>query len=81
MSSPVPLLGLLSPYLPTSPRISPKVGDRIPYVMVKGAAKAKAWEKAEDPIFVLDNNLPLDTDWRDRAEIPPRCEPTAGAFM
>ncbi|EOD33882.1 putative DNA polymerase POLD1 [Emiliania huxleyi CCMP1516] len=39
------------------------VGDRIPYVMVKGAAKAKAWEKAEDPIFVLDNNIPLDTDW------------------
>ena len=31
--------------------------------MVKGAAKAKAWEKAEDPIFVLDNNIPLDTDW------------------
>jgi len=45
------------------PGLAPKVGDRIPYVMVKGAAKAKAWEKAEDPIFVLDNNIPLDTDW------------------
>lgn len=39
------------------------MGDRIPYVMIKGVVGAKAWEKAEDPIYVLDNNIPLDTDW------------------
>jgi len=42
---------------------APNVGDRIPYVMIKGAVGAKAWEKAEDPIYVLDNNIPLDTEW------------------
>ena len=31
--------------------------------MIKGASNAKAWEKAEDPIYVLDNNIPLDTEW------------------
>lgn len=45
------------------PGLAPNVGDRIPYVMIKGAVGAKAWEKAEDPIYVLDNNIPLDTDW------------------
>jgi len=45
------------------PGLAPAVGDRIPYVMVRGAAGAKAYEKAEDPIYVLDNNIPLDTEW------------------
>ena len=43
--------------------LAPKVGDRVPYVMIKAASGAKAWEKAEDPIYVLENNIPLDTDW------------------
>ena len=45
------------------PLTAPNIGDRVPYVMIKGAAGAKAWEKAEDPIYVLDNNIPLDTAW------------------
>ena len=45
------------------PGLAPNVGDRIPYVMIKAASGAKAWEKAEDPVYVLDNNLPLDTEW------------------
>jgi DNA polymerase delta subunit 1 len=45
------------------PGLAPAVGDRIPYVMIKGAVGAKAWEKAEDPIYVLDHNIPLDTEW------------------
>jgi DNA polymerase delta subunit 1 len=45
------------------PGLAPAVGDRIPYVMIKGAVGAKAWEKAEDPIYVLENNLPIDTAW------------------
>ena len=45
------------------PNAAPSIGDRIPYVMIKGAVKAKAWEKAEDPIFVLENNVPIDTTW------------------
>ena len=42
---------------------APNVGDRIPYVMIKGAAGAKAYEKAEDPVHVLEQNIPLDTEW------------------
>ena len=33
------------------------------YVMIKAATGAKAWEKAEDPVYVLDNNIPIDTSW------------------
>eukprot|EP00741_Cyanophora_paradoxa_P009639 tig00001545_g9337.t1 len=40
---------------------APSIGDRVPFVFIKGAAGAKAYEKAEDPIYVLENNLPLDT--------------------
>ena len=43
------------------PNAAPAIGDRIPYVMIKGAVKAKAWEKAEDPIYVLENNVPIDS--------------------
>ena len=45
------------------PGSAPNVGDRIPYVMIKGISGAKAWEKAEDPVYVLENNIPLDTEW------------------
>lgn len=45
------------------PGLAPAIGDRIPYVMIKGTVGAKAWEKAEDPIYVLENNLPIDTAW------------------
>ncbi len=39
---------------------APAVGDRIPYVIVKAAKGVKAYEKSEDPIFALENNLPID---------------------
>ncbi|XP_023749352.1 DNA polymerase delta catalytic subunit [Lactuca sativa] len=39
---------------------APNVGDRVPYVIIKGAKSAKAYEKSEDPIFVLENNIPID---------------------
>ena len=31
------------------------------YVIIKGTKGAKAYEKAEDPIYALEHNLPLDT--------------------
>jgi len=40
---------------------APKLGDRVPYVIVAGAKGAKAYEKAEDPIYVLENSIPIDT--------------------
>lgn len=39
---------------------APALGDRVAYVIVKGAGGAKNYEKSEDPIYVLENNLPID---------------------
>lgn len=43
------------------PGSAPAVGDRVPYVIIEGAKGAPAYEKSEDPIYVLDNNIPIDT--------------------
>ncbi|KAH7152374.1 DNA polymerase family B-domain-containing protein [Dactylonectria estremocensis] len=40
---------------------APGLGDRVAYVMIRGAAGAKNFEKSEDPIYVLENNVPIDT--------------------
>ncbi|KAL9083568.1 MAG: hypothetical protein Q9159_005696 [Coniocarpon cinnabarinum] len=42
---------------------APALGDRVAYVIVKGRANAKNYEKAEDPIYVLENNLSIDTKY------------------
>jgi DNA polymerase delta subunit 1 len=42
---------------------APALGDRVAYVVVRGAANAKNYEKSEDPIYVLENNLPIDTKY------------------
>ena len=39
---------------------APTVGDRVAYVMVKGLKGSKGYEKAEDPLYVLNNNLAID---------------------
>jgi DNA polymerase delta subunit 1 len=42
---------------------APGVGDRVAYVMIKGTKGQKAYELAEDPIFALRNDLPIDYDY------------------
>ncbi|EER42060.1 DNA polymerase delta catalytic subunit [Histoplasma capsulatum H143] len=37
-------------------------GDRVAYVMVKWR-RSKNYEKSEDPIYVLENNIPIDTKY------------------
>lgn len=39
---------------------APSVGDRVAYVMIKAAKGSKGYEKSEDPLYVLQNNLPID---------------------
>ena len=41
---------------------APALGDRVAYVIVKGTG-TKNYEKSEDPIFVLENNIPIDTKY------------------
>eukprot|EP00899_Mesostigma_viride_P005512 jgi/Mesvir1/14962/Mv14630-RA.2 len=39
---------------------APSVGDRVAYVIVKGDKNAKAYERSEDPMYVLENSIPID---------------------
>ncbi|KAL7485072.1 hypothetical protein ACHAW6_012798 [Cyclotella cf. meneghiniana] len=45
------------------PGSAPQMGDRVPYVIITAAKDAKNFEKAEDPIYVLENNIPIDCKW------------------
>ena len=40
---------------------APALGDRVAYVIVKGSKGAAAYEKSEDPLYVLEHNIPIDT--------------------
>lgn len=42
---------------------APALGDRVAYVIIKGIKGAAAWEKSEDPLYVLENNIPIDTKY------------------
>lgn len=39
---------------------APNVGDRVAYVMIKAVQGSKNYEKSEDPLYVLQNNIPID---------------------
>ncbi|KAJ7256390.1 DNA polymerase family B-domain-containing protein [Mycena rebaudengoi] len=41
----------------------PVLGDRVVYVITKGRKGAAVYEKSEDPLYVLENNIPLDTQY------------------
>ena len=45
------------------PGSAPHVGDRVPYVIVQSAKGSRAFEKAEDPLFVLEHNIPIDFNY------------------
>ncbi|XP_012279628.1 DNA polymerase delta catalytic subunit [Orussus abietinus] len=42
---------------------APKLGDRVPYVFVNAAKGTPAYLKAEDPIYVLENSIPIDSNY------------------
>lgn len=42
---------------------APALGDRVAYVIIKSAKGSAAYEKSEDPLWVLENNLPIDTKY------------------
>lgn len=39
---------------------APGLGDRVPYVIIQGPKDARTYEKAEDPIYVLEHGKALD---------------------
>uniref|UniRef100_A0AC35U244 DNA polymerase n=1 Tax=Rhabditophanes sp. KR3021 TaxID=114890 RepID=A0AC35U244_9BILA len=42
---------------------APKLGDRVPYVITAKGKDAAVYEKAEDPLFVLKNSIPIDVQY------------------
>ena len=42
---------------------APAQGDRVAYVMVKGTKDSKGYEKSEEPLYVLQNSLPIDYEY------------------
>lgn len=42
---------------------APSLGDRVPYVIVQGAKNEPAYSRAEDPLYVLENNIPIDNNY------------------
>lgn len=42
---------------------APVLGDRVGYIIIKGAKGSAAYERSEDPVYVLDNGLPIDIDY------------------
>ncbi|EPR79322.1 DNA polymerase delta catalytic subunit [Spraguea lophii 42_110] len=41
----------------------PVLGDRVSYVIVQGDKKTPMYERSEDPIYVLENNIPIDKEY------------------
>mmetsp|Transcript_5646 Transcript_5646/g.21260 ORF Transcript_5646/g.21260 Transcript_5646/m.21260 type:complete len:1105 (-) Transcript_5646:57-3371(-) len=44
------------------PSSAPRLGDRVPYVIVQKSKGAKLFEKSEDPIYALEHSVPLDVE-------------------
>lgn len=45
------------------PGSAPNVGDRVPFVIIKGAKGDPQYKKVEDPIYVLENQVPIDAQY------------------
>jgi len=39
------------------------VGDRVAYLVLAGAARTKVSDRAEDPLYALENELPVDAEY------------------
>uniref|UniRef100_A0A1B0B962 DNA polymerase n=1 Tax=Glossina palpalis gambiensis TaxID=67801 RepID=A0A1B0B962_9MUSC len=45
------------------PGTAPKLGDRVPYVIISAPKNTPAYQKAEDPLYVLENCIPIDANY------------------
>ncbi|CDF40454.1 unnamed protein product [Chondrus crispus] len=45
------------------PGTAPAIGDRVPYVITKGRKNEPAYSRAEDPLYVLERNIPIDNNY------------------
>ncbi|EEB07716.1 DNA polymerase delta catalytic subunit Cdc6 [Schizosaccharomyces japonicus yFS275] len=42
---------------------APALGDRVAYVIIKGAQGDQFYMRSEDPMYVLENNIPIDAKY------------------
>lgn len=45
------------------PGSAPALGDRVAYVIIKARNNTPAYDRSEDPLYVLDKNIPIDTKY------------------
>jgi DNA polymerase delta subunit 1 len=45
------------------PGSAPAVGDRVPYVIIEAAKGTPNYQRSEDPLYVLENNSPIDVKY------------------
>lgn len=45
------------------PGTAPQTGDRVHFVIVPGFKGQAQYDRAEDPLYVLENNLGIDTQY------------------
>jgi DNA polymerase delta subunit 1 len=45
------------------PLTAPNVGDRVPYVIIEGPKGMSMCERCEDPLYVLENGIPIDNQY------------------
>lgn len=45
------------------PGSAPRVGDRIPYVFIRGMKNSKAYQNTEDPVYAMKNKLPIGVEY------------------
>ncbi|KAH8741198.1 DNA polymerase delta catalytic subunit [Cryptosporidium ryanae] len=43
------------------PGSAPNIGDRVSYVVIRGAKGQPQYDRAEDPLYVLEKNIAIDT--------------------
>jgi DNA polymerase delta subunit 1 len=45
------------------PGTAPSLGDRVPYVIITGTKGEPTYSRAEDPLYVLEHNIPIDNHY------------------
>jgi len=55
-------VALVEKMISRDPNSAPKPGDRVPFVYINiKNPNALSWKKTEDPQYVIENNIPIDT--------------------
>lgn len=61
--TPQPHFALAERMRKRDPATAPAVGDRVAFVILRGDKKAKLYERAEDPLYAMEHDLPVDAQY------------------